>query len=194
MQIREAAKERNRQTTWYVIGDSGTEYIVHNKRNAISHHKVWTCNCPDWTERRQFNGTDCKHIVEVQSFVNLKIAREAADAVVPTVKQVIDTVVRVFNGPRAEAKLLWDILTALRGPDSNDDDLKAITTAPIRGVIGIKSAGNTGVIVSDARPFGTDLDFYVIVDQLMREHKAQAHFASHYRAAVAALKQLGYVK
>src|SRR5579864_5365638 len=98
MQVREAAKVGNRQTTWYVDSDSGVTYIIHNKRNQVSHRKVWTCNCPDFTERRQFNGTDCKHIDEVQRYLDLKVAAQAADAALAgtstsSAKNVIDMVV-----------------------------------------------------------------------------------------------------
>ena len=197
MHIREAAKVRNRQTTWYVTSDTtpGTEYIVHNKRNVVSHHKVWTCNCPDFTERQQFKNGQCKHIMEVQNHV---VNQEHSG--LPTVNQVIDTVVRVLNGPRDEAKQLWDILTILRGPDNDDGYLKVITTAPLRGAIGIRP-GASGAIVNNSKPFAANLDvteggqdWYPMLDTLAKKHNAQYHFSVHYRAALNTLKRLGYVK
>jgi hypothetical protein len=202
MQIREAAKVRNRQTTWYVTSDTtpGVEYIVHNKRNVVSHHKVWTCNCPDFTERRQFNGTDCKHIDVVKHELFMQqAAQEATKAVLTemTVNQVIDMVVRVLNGPRDQAKQLWDVLTILRGPDNDDTYLKAITTAPLRGAIGLNPG--TGAVINHENPFGKDFhpetnDYYVLVRELIERHKAQPHFAGHYRSALFTLKSLGYIK
>lgn len=205
MQIREAAKERNRQSTWYVTSetDSAVTYIVHNKRNVVSHHKVWTCNCPDFTERQQFKNGQCKHITEVKN----KIALDAVTAEVlgdkltlPTVNQVIDTIVRVLNGPRDQAKQLWDVLTVLRGPDNDDSELKAITTAPLRGAIGIRP-GASGAIVNNKQPFAANLDvteggqdWYAMLDTLAKKHNAQDHFGTHYRAALNTLKRLGYVK
>ena len=52
--------------TWYVSGDSGTEYSVHFKVHPLIGYRVWTCNCPDFTERRQWHAETCKHIDEVQ--------------------------------------------------------------------------------------------------------------------------------
>jgi hypothetical protein len=197
MMIRPATNKGNRETTFYVTGDSGREYIIHHKRNLVSHRRVWTCNCPDFTERRQFNGTFCKHIVEVQvaqAAVTIQaVMSPASSNPAPTVKQALSVVVAVLNGLRAEAKPLWDILTALRGPDDGNPDLKQITTATVRGAIGIMSGGNTGAIVSNQRPFGADLDRFLLTDRLQNEHKAAYHFVSHYREALIALKSLGYI-
>jgi hypothetical protein len=211
MQIRPAAKTRNRQTTFYVDSDSGATYIVHNKRHTVSHRKVWTCNCPDFTERRQFNGTQCKHIDTVQAQIRLDSYATAAYAAsaqaqaqtpVTNVRQLLDTIVTVLNGPRTEAKQLWDILTALRGPDSDSSDLKDLTTARIRGAIRLNHGNGGGAIVSNDKPFGSELNlntpysdaYRKLVTDLMNEHSAQAHFANHYRAALLALKKLGYIK
>jgi hypothetical protein len=195
MQIREAAKVRNRQTTWYVTSDTtpGVEYIVHNKRNVVSHHMMWTCNCPDFTERQQFKNGQCKHITAVQ---NHAVNQEYVS--LPTVNQVIDTIVRVLNGPRDQAKQLWDVLTILRGPDNDDSALKAVTTAPLRGAIGLNPGTGTGAIINHDDPFGKNVesgieDYHRIMDKLTRIG-AQPHFAAHYRLALLTLKSLGYVK
>jgi hypothetical protein len=206
MQIREAAKVQNRQTTWYVIGDSGTEYIVHNKRNAVSHHKVWTCNCPDFTERRQFKNQECKHILEVRNFVNLKVAAQAAEVAlniniygdsVPAVKDVLDLVVKTLNGKNG--KQLWQVLTALRGPDNGHTEMKNITTAEIRGALGIKGY-YTGAITHTNGAFGKEIDSDLhseIFSTLKRKFGSAAveyHFVDHYADALKALKELGYIK
>lgn len=183
MNVRPAAKVRNRETTWYVDSDSGATYIVHNKRNAVTHRKVWTCNCPDFTERRQFDGTECKHIDAVKH----DVARKAADAaiaaqsavrtsaelyqasaeltnfkslivalqsgVLPSVKEVLDLVVAILNGQNG--RQLWHILTALRGPDNGNPGLKDKTTAEVRGALGIKGY-YTGAVVHTSGAFGKD--------------------------------------
>jgi hypothetical protein len=209
MQIREAAKVRNRQTTtWYVTSDTtpGTEYIVHNKRNAVSHHKVWTCNCLSFTEREQFRNGECKHIAAVKHELFMKqAAQEATSAVLSemtvTVKQVLDLIVKTLNGPRAESKQLWDVLTILRGPDNDDHNLKEETTAALRGAIGLLSGSGTGAVVSNEKPFGHNFslwtgstDYYRLISELTKQHNAQEHFAIHYRSALIALKSLGYIK
>ena len=179
MNIRPAAKTRNRQTTWYVPSETDPTqdpYIVHNKRHTVSHRKVWTCNCPDFTERRQFNGTQCKHIDAVQAQIRLDnsaalassayTASAPAQTPVTNVRQLLDTIVTVLNGPRTKAKQLWDVLTALRGPDSDSDSsqLKDLTTARIRGAIGLKDGNGGGAIVSHDKLFGSDLNLNIYDD------------------------------
>jgi hypothetical protein len=198
MQVKEASKVRNRQTTWYVTSETGSlvQYIIHNKRNEVTHRKVWTCNCPDFTERKQFTDGTCKHIDEVQFFVQSKERIECAH-----VKQLVDQIVTVLKGPRSEAKQLWDILTALRGPDDCNIELKEITTAAIRAAIGL-GQNSVGAVVNSSRPFGADLnlsadftpDYYKLQELLVDDYKAQYHFVIHYRQALQALKQLGYIK
>jgi hypothetical protein len=61
--------------TWYVKSfgeDSDKEYIVHHKHHPLVGMKIWTCNCPDFTERRQWTGDVCKHIEEVLHHERLK--------------------------------------------------------------------------------------------------------------------------
>ncbi len=57
---------RHSNETWYVSGDSGTDYSVHFKFHPLIGIRIWTCNCPDFTERKQWHGETCKHIDEVQ--------------------------------------------------------------------------------------------------------------------------------
>jgi hypothetical protein len=204
MQIREAAKVRNRQTTWYVMSDTtpGTEYIVHYKRNVVSHHKVWTCNCPDFTERRQFNGTNCKHIMEVKHQLFMKQAATPAVLSELTIKQVLDLVVNTLNGPNG--RKLWHVLTALRGPDSSrvGAGLKDSTTAELRGALGINGKF-TGAITATCGAFGKDtldsltckISLNQVYSSLKKQHtEIDHHFVTHYVDALQALKELGYIK
>lgn len=58
--------------TWYVSSETNPDldYIVHHRRNTVSHRKVWTCNCLDFTERRIVTtGATCKHIRAVMDSV-----------------------------------------------------------------------------------------------------------------------------
>lgn len=207
MTVRPAAKVRNRQTTWYVQSETqpGTYYIVHYKRDITTHHPKWTCNCPDFTERRQFNGTNCKHIAEAS---NYKASMEAGMTAsfgngfpMPTVRQIIDALVRVLNeGPVTDAELLWNLITILRGPDSSDDKLKEDTVAAIRGVLGltyrnivVTHRSPVGIeSVDPNRPLDTRLNVRIKVEE--KYPKAQSHFVTHYTNALIALKRLGYIK
>ncbi len=199
MTIRPATNKGNRETTFYVTGDSGREYIIHHKRNLVSHRRVWTCNCPDFTERRQFNGTFCKHIVEVQVYQSLATILatqvQASSAPVSSPKQVVDNLISFLNNaPRVDSRLVWEIVTALRGPDDNNNALKNVTTARLRGAIGLNAGGSTGAIVEFEEPINKNLDSWVIIDELKQSHGAAYHFAKHYAHAVQALKVLGYIK
>lgn len=71
--------------TWYVISTSETsfgpvdnQYSVHFKIHPLLGFRIWTCNCPDFTERKQWQGETCKHIDEVQ------YARSTDPAMTPT--------------------------------------------------------------------------------------------------------------
>lgn len=212
MTVRQATRVGSRQTTWYVQSETNpnVEYIVHNKRDAVSHRPRWTCNCPDFTERQQFvrDGV-CKHIVSAQTF---KASQEAAEAALkanppvdagfpaPTVKQVLDTLVRVLNQNNDQSRLLWQVISALRGPDSPQmDSLKFNTTATIRGALGITYSG---IIRNPAKPFGSEHVCFDLLNTRISVGKtvarsfpnAQEHFTYHYAEALWALKSLGYIK
>jgi hypothetical protein len=204
MTIRPATNKGNRETTFYVMGDSGREYIIHHKRNLVSHRRVWTCNCPDFTERRQFNGTFCKHIVEVQvdqakqALLNAAVATQASAVATPSgTKQMLDSIISFLNNaPYEESRQLWDVLTALRGPDDNNTSLKSITTARIRGVLGLRPNGAAGAVVDDGVPIHNDASGYDMFYKLKEtvDNTVSYHFAKHYAYAVATLRALGYIK
>jgi hypothetical protein len=95
--------------------------------------------------------------------------------------EVIASVVEVLNGPDTiEAKHLWNVLTALRGPDTDDYALKLNTTSKIRGAIGLKS-NSTGAFVSyEALPDSPDSAFALA-------NRGGFHFADHFKMAVESL-------
>ena len=86
----------------------------------------------------------------------------------------------------SEARALWRILSALRGPDSGESALKHITTERIRAAIGLNGDSKAGCLVN---PDCKTLDYKLLEDSMV-----QPHFSSHYRVAVLALKDLGYAK
>lgn len=221
MNVREAAKTRNRLTTWYVESETtpGVEYIVHNKRDAVSHRKNWTCNCPDFTNRRMFSREDCKHILEVKTYLynkeeqarilrNAQIAEQQSPAPVPNeLKALLDQIVNFVNN-RWNGDLLWDILSALRGPDAeNSEYLKEATSAKIRHAIGLRSNHS---FVTDSYPFSPEildalrgkvsLPFDTDVRSAIKDAVQKAypsseyHFRAHFAKALVALKKLGYIE
>jgi hypothetical protein len=86
---------------------------------------------------------------------------------------------------------LWAIITALRGPDTKDDDiLKDLTTARIRGILGLE---NNSVVVH-YEPL-TDAEIVkrtALLNQRLTPLWCGDHFAEHFRNAVMGLKTLGY--
>jgi len=50
----------------------------------------------------------------------------------PNVRKMLDTIDEMLAGDANEARDLWSVLTALRGPDNEDTELKWRTTAVIR--------------------------------------------------------------
>jgi len=96
-------------------------------------------------------------------------------------KQLLERLVDFMNSKSDMPSLdLWNILTALRGPDSEDDFLKNKTTARIRGAIGLDPRG-LFFRVSTEKP--CTLNF--------NEMDAQDHFRIHYNNAIRSLKKFG---
>lgn len=82
--------------------------------------------------------------------------------------------------------LVWDIITALRGPDCSNERLKELTTAKIRKAIGLTGAAMPGYVVAKDEYLTTDEKREL--DVLLRD--AGAHFTMHYANAVEAIKEL----
>jgi hypothetical protein len=218
MNVREAAKVRNRLSTWYVESETtpGTEYIVHNKRSEVSHRKTWTCNCLDFTERQFYRGGICKHIQAVQNFRNLQIAKAEAEKALSTpaatpvllsVKDIIATLMTGFKQP--EGLSLWNLVSFLRGPDTVGSwKLKSKTTAVLRAKLGM-AKGLVDTNFMD-EPFGIELvrkyfglndgrkyEFQSRLSEELRSEFPQVvteHFANHYSEALMTAYKLGYIK
>lgn len=213
MNVRESAKVGNRLSTWYVESETtaGLEYIIHNKRNQVSHRKVWTCDCPDFTNRQFFKGGICKHIQAVQNFRNLQIAKEEASKSLPAtalgVKEIISTLMAGLAG--TDGILLWSLVSFLRGPDTKQSwQMKAKTTAVLRVKLGLKK----GLVDTNFydEPFGMEIlrrypepgNHYVfhsaLRDALINEFGGSEvvteHFSQHYGEALLAAQKLGYIK
>lgn len=88
-----------------------------------------------------------------------------------------------YQGDYISARLIWDILSALRGPDSDDHDLKSVTTERIRGIV-TSSSMSVGMPV---REYPLSQKEKEVRGKLL---KNSAHFSSHYWYAVRAIKEL----
>ncbi len=78
--------------------------------------------------------------------------------------------------------ILWEILTALRGPDSGDEVLKDNTTAKLRGALFHKLARANGAI-------SLERSIPEHVEHIDPDGK-EFHFLSHFNRAVEAFRKL----
>lgn len=114
-----------------------------------------------------------------------KEADEKAHAVA-----ALKEVVRVLNYEGSASADLWAILTALRGPDNEDDQLKKRTTTNIRGAIGLD--GSPGRFRSAVVTHGP----VKYQNPSMTENKVAgcAHFAAHINSALWALERFKIIE
>jgi hypothetical protein len=106
-----------------------------------------------------------------------------------TGRRLIDDLVKFLNHPTlpydmtnsvyAAREHVWNVLTALRGPDSDNYNVKCVTTSRLRGALGL--SGEDLAIVH----YGTPAE---------KAEDVNYHFNIHYERALEALKALGYLK
>lgn len=120
-------------------------------------------------------------------------------------KQLLKQLVTFLNLHDRDSKMLWAVLTALRGPDNeNEHDLKEETTARIRNAVGLKPGVGNGASVSSYLPPVEDASIetwtvYGDSDHVVRKYqikyfeKVQKHFIKHYAWAVAGLRHFGLI-
>jgi hypothetical protein len=106
--------------------------------------------------------------------------------------QLLDRLVTALNQQGKASEDLWNIVTALRGPDNDHNHLKELTTQRIRAAIGLREGFTGGVFLARPSALSTDeiatRNRYFETDELI-EH----HFKVHYYRAVDAISRLyGY--
>jgi hypothetical protein len=92
-------------------------------------------------------------------------------------KALLDEIVAFLNEDTGESGHLWSILTALRGPDDGDWELKQTTTARLRGAIGLTINGGIDISLEPPERFQGGL----------------THFHAHYNHAFDILKEMGII-
>lgn len=112
-----------------------------------------------------------------------------------TLKQVAEIInaseepeLRADHRQQANARAFRDVITFLRGPDNEAYLLKQLTTARVRGTIGINR--NSGLIATEGEAIHT-------VERIIAEMEDktwQVHHRSHYARAKRGLEWLGYIK
>lgn len=95
-------------------------------------------------------------------------------------RQIESYLVTYKKDPLNRGRALWDVLTALRGPDTENDDLKTCTTAAIRGTAFPKLVGctaNIAATILSASYFNRDAVYGSNVERHFRSHINSAAFA-----------------
>jgi hypothetical protein len=95
----------------------------------------------------------------------------------PSANELLDLIDR-FLVESPEAKALWDIMGAVRGPDSEDDDEKLDHTCPVRCAAFPQTAKR-------------GLAYAIFINGRYKEPAALGHFGEHIRCAVTALDTIG---
>lgn len=99
-------------------------------------------------------------------------------------KRLIKQIVRFVGQDNREADNLWAILTSLRGPDHGDQLIKWVTTAALRGAIGI-----------NGRILGVDVNSLQYPELLPVSivYPEDGHFQYHHNRSVEALQEFGFI-
>lgn len=98
-----------------------------------------------------------------------------------TAVQIARAIAQDLNDIRIR-KELWDILTALRGPDNNDPLVKAATTEVIRRALGMSISSNLALVSSDL-PYKVEHRKRMVAGTA----RVTDHFLTHAKSAFAAL-------
>jgi len=92
-------------------------------------------------------------------------------------RKMLASIVKFLQVGDIESSDLWAILTALRGPDSGNDELKRATTSRLRHAIGLREY--------ESGPFWGH--FHTSQDPLTRTiyaYDKSVHFVTHFNSAV----------
>lgn len=103
------------------------------------------------------------------------------------VLELIENFAKHIQGKKESSRDLWNILAALRGPDSDDFTLKLQTTAHIRAAALPCLARSNGAYANQ----GTHWKYRSYEEPTYKTKGSSGHFASHIFCAVNALKELG---
>jgi hypothetical protein len=106
-------------------------------------------------------------------------------------RTLLRQIVKFLNTDKTgDAGKLWHVLTALRGPDDENKELKAATTAVIRHALGLKGT----VTVFNGIQDGSDSTYTFILNRDSKKHVALrgvemhgSHFKHHANYAFEAL-------
>lgn len=116
------------------------------------------------------------------------LVRESEKQRIEQAKKLLRNVVEFINYDDSVSRNVWDILTALRGPDNNNDVLKELTTCRLRFKLGFKEGDSLGFIVnSDGVPLAPALE---AVKNRYGVGAVSIHFQGHFDKAIQAVGKL----
>lgn len=88
---------------------------------------------------------------------------------------------------------IYTIIAALRGPDNEDQGLKGITTARLRGFLGLNSDLANNHMGLDIQPHPLTQDQLNTRQRYDKERRVDSHFLNHFHLAIDAVRILtGY--
>jgi hypothetical protein len=105
-------------------------------------------------------------------------------------RAALDTIIKAASD-RHGLPHAWDIITALRGPDTDiHNSLKELTTCRLRGILGLDEGSRYAI----SAPSPLDEREIRYRNYLLDTHNKQfgSHFLNHFTCAMESAKALGY--
>jgi len=100
------------------------------------------------------------------------------------IRTLLEYIKNEVSKNNSESEYLWSILSALRGPDDMNCELKMLTTGRIRSIV----FGNWPHHAYMCNHYTLDPDEREYRDKLLEE--CSLHFAAHYHSAVEAIRKV----
>lgn len=117
-------------------------------------------------------------------------------------RELLDNVVKFLNVHDDDSRKIWNLLTALRGPDSKNDAVKHVTTSRLRGALGLRECSQ--FMVSYTPPIfdvgeygynygGTRAAIDMRVSEIHDGQRESDHFLTHAAFGNDALAYFGFI-
>jgi len=118
-------------------------------------------------------------------------------------KEILSNLINIVenehnSGSFTNDQLLWDITTALRGEDGGNSKLKLLSTARLRGILGLEvTVDHNGETISTNSNIGAFSRQASLTVEEIRERNillsdGDQHFKLHFKEGMRALRALGF--
>lgn len=115
-------------------------------------------------------------------------------------RELLDKVVTFLNERDEDSRKMWNLLSALRGPDSENEDVKHLTTSRLRGALGLRECSqfmvnNNPPIYAGEDNFDTKWEIDRQVKEILQGYQRENyHFIKHAASGNVALAYFGFIK